>query len=233
MPIYKVPTKQIDEVSNMILTKLVSNFKMLDVKNLEFVLKVLRYNEKNEVDDLEPSKYLSYKLIIKGIEVSFKCPVFRITVADCKEKTAISTTTESTPTVMIRYLPSFLIPRKKYPTYVYLYAVQYYLMNDISMRKVALHVCAKFNLKSFSHSTISRILNKLSFSYEKLTNTFSEGLKSDVSLSFVVRKTWDEAKRLKMQFISRILSSILTTPEITADKLCIEYFSKNEGEFLF
>jgi hypothetical protein len=225
----------------MILTKLISNFKMLDVKSLEFVLRVLRGDIISEVEGLEPSKYLSYKLIINGVEVSVKCPVFKIKVTESKEKMEIpitsekitETSRETTTEAMIRYLPSFLIPRKKYPTYVYLYAVQYYLTNDISMRKVALHVCAKFNIKRFSHSTISRILNKLSSSYEKLTYTFSEGLKSDASLSVVVRKTWDDAKRLKMQYISRILSSILTTPEITADKLCIEYFSKNEGEFLF
>jgi hypothetical protein len=174
----------------------------------------------------------SYKIIIKGIEVSVKCPVFKINVTDSKEKAEL-TISETTTEKMIRYLPSFLIPRKKYPTYVYLYAIQYYLTNDISMRKVAERVCAKFNLKTFSHSTISRILNKLSSSYEKLTNTFSKGLKNNVSSSFVLRKIWDDAKLLKIQFISKILSDALFSPEIAADKLCIEYFSKNEGEFLF
>jgi hypothetical protein len=214
----------------MILTKVISNFKMLDVKTLEFVLKS---SENCEVDYLKPVKYLTYKLIIKGTEVSVKCPVFKIRETDSEEKTTASATSEATTAEMVRYLPSFLIPRKKYPTYVYLYAIQYYLTNDISMRKAAAHVCTKFNLKSFSHSTISRILNKLSSSYEKLTNTFSEGVKSNTTSCFVTRKKWDDAKRLKIHFISRILTDALLSPEITADKLCKEYFIKNDGEFLF
>ncbi|MCU0406155.1 MAG: hypothetical protein MUE64_04140 [Ignavibacteriaceae bacterium] len=199
---------------------------MLDVKSLEFVLR------NNEIDGLKPIKYLTYKLIIKGVEVSVKCPVFKIREDDSKEKSVFQSV-GAIKEKMLRYLPSFLIPRKKYPTYVYLYAIQYYLTNNISMRKTAEHVCSKFNLRTFSHSTISRILNKLCSSYEKLINTFTNAASNDFYVSLIIRRKWDNDRLLKIQFISSIFSSILKTPEITANKLCMDYFNQNEGEFLF
>lgn len=199
---------------------------MLSVKSLEFFL----LNDENyELDGVRASKYLAYKIIIKGRERIIKCPVFKIQERNCKEVSEGKLST--TPEKMIRCLPSFLIPRKKYPTYVYLYAIQYYLMNKISMRKVAEHVRSKFNLESFSHSTISRILKK--FSHEKLEDTFPEAFISNVSPCFVSRKKWNESKQFKMQLISKILSDVLCSPEIIADKLCMEYFNKNDGVFLF
>jgi len=64
--------------------------------------------------------------------------------------------------------PSIKLPYRKYPVYVYIYGAAMYLTSKISMREAALKVRQKFGLESFSHSTLSRILRKLSLNIREL-----------------------------------------------------------------
>ncbi|UWG97337.1 hypothetical protein LPY66_00415 [Dehalobacter sp. DCM] len=64
--------------------------------------------------------------------------------------------------------PSIKLPNRKYPVNVYLYGVALYLTSKISMREAALKIRQKFGLESFSHSTLSRTLRKLSLNIFEL-----------------------------------------------------------------
>jgi hypothetical protein len=57
-------------------------------------------------------------------------------------------------------MPAFKSPYRRYPTYVYIYAVVRHL-SGLGMRKTAKEVGKKFGILKFSHSTISRILKLL------------------------------------------------------------------------
>jgi hypothetical protein len=57
--------------------------------------------------------------------------------------------------------PSFKLPNRPYPIYVYLYAAAWYLSSSESMRTTAQKIIPTFGLETFSHTTISRFLSKL------------------------------------------------------------------------
>ncbi|MEW5954023.1 MAG: hypothetical protein AB1815_09905 [Bacillota bacterium] len=56
--------------------------------------------------------------------------------------------------------PSFKLPRRPYPVFVYLCAAALYLSSGESMRATAEKTSKTFGLGAFSHSTISRFLNQ-------------------------------------------------------------------------
>lgn len=57
--------------------------------------------------------------------------------------------------------PSFKLPNRPYPVFVYLNAVAWYLSSGESMRSTAQKVIHVFGLSTFSHSTLCRFLPKL------------------------------------------------------------------------
>ena len=59
-------------------------------------------------------------------------------------------------------LPEFLIPHRTYAVYVYAYAIAQYSTNPRkSQRTVAEETRIKFNLQTFSHTTLSRAMREL------------------------------------------------------------------------
>jgi hypothetical protein len=64
--------------------------------------------------------------------------------------------------------PYFLIPGRKYPIQVYLYAINLYITDPkASQRYVAEKTREKFGLGKFSHSTLSRTFKRLEESIKK------------------------------------------------------------------
>jgi hypothetical protein len=107
-------------------------------------------------ENLSRKKTASYKLFINNRELRLVCPLLK---------------NEQSKNVVI--WPSFKLPFRKYPVYVYLYAVALYLSSDLSMRNTASFVRNAFGLDKFSHSTISRALKKLSTIVDTLSDIIS------------------------------------------------------------
>jgi hypothetical protein len=69
-------------------------------------------------------------------------------------------------------IPSFLIPKRNYPIYVYIFAINLYSSNPkLGQRKVAKETRKEFNLKTFAHTTVGRAMKTLA---ETLTKTAVE-----------------------------------------------------------
>ena len=86
----------------------------------------------------------SYQLKFQHIEYTILCPEFR------------SDEEDSLPIVVI---PEFLIPRRPYPVYVYLYAIDLYSANPEKGQRWAADTTRKyFGLESFAHTTLGRAL---------------------------------------------------------------------------
>ena len=59
-------------------------------------------------------------------------------------------------------VPEFLIPNRPYPIYVYLYGILLYSLNpEMGQRKAAEKTRKRFDLKTFSHTTLGRAIKKL------------------------------------------------------------------------
>lgn len=197
------------------LTFLIPEIKLFDENNIEINIKA------NRADS--PKKYLRYKTNINGKEIIINCPVY------------IEIDRVSEILDFIRYIPALIVPRKKFPLHVYLYAVILYLTSKLSMRKVSEMVCSKFNLKSFSYSIISRLLKKLSLKHEEFKNIFKEEVSQnefEVYPELVVRKKWDDLKINIMKYLSILLSPILKSPESESISLAIKYSENSENFFL-
>ncbi|WP_066636794.1 hypothetical protein [Desulfolucanica intricata] len=119
-------------------------------------------------------KSLVYKLFINSHEKQLICPMLKFP----EKKNVV-------------LWPSIKLPYRKYPVYVYIYAAALYLTSKISMREAALKVRQKFRLESFSHSTLSRILRKLSLNiYELLSIAGLGSPPADSSPPLIERAHW-------------------------------------------
>lgn len=205
----------------MNLTKLISDFNMLNEKNFEYTLEITD-DEKSK--GFEHVSFKSYKLVNNGREFFVRCPIAKLLTQ------GINGENENK---YIKYIPSLLIPRKKFPANIYMYAVKYYLSTNYSMRKVSNHVCEKFNLKTFSHSTICRLLQKLSNTFVSLKDVFAIDLENVKPSKVYLWEKWDADKQEKMRFISKLLEGVLSSTAEIVDKLCVKYFKNTTGKFLF
>ncbi len=156
-------------------------------------------NLENEVlnklvsENLSRKKTASYKLFINNRELRLVCPLLK---------------NEQNKTVVI--WPSFKLPFRKYPVYVYLYAVALYLSSNLSMRNTASFVRNTFGLDKFSHSTISRALKKLSTIVDTLSDIISGYVNnSDEDKKLVERKNWDTERCKKYKQLLSILVPVL------------------------
>lgn len=71
----------------------------------------------------------------------------------------------SVPVVII---PEFIIPRRPYPVYVYLYGIDLYSNNpDMGQREAAETTRKRFGLSSFAHTTLGRALKAFVCNTEK------------------------------------------------------------------
>jgi hypothetical protein len=123
-------------------------------------------------------KSLSYRVAINNHEKCLICPMLKIPGQ-----------------VNVVLWPSFKLPFRKYPVHIYFYAVALYLTTHMSMRKTALKVCQKFGLENFSHSTLCRVLKKLSSIVEELLLILKSALPPpEASPSIVQRVRWDTVR---------------------------------------
>ena len=113
------------------------------------------------------------KYFANGKERQLNCPLLK---------------TQSNGNVVL--CPSIKIPSRKYPVYVYLYAVALYLSSKMSMRDVVSKVRMKFGLPSFSHSTLSRVLKKLMLNADEIENFLILERDSYSSSTAVVKRVW-------------------------------------------
>ena len=158
-------------------------------------------------------KKVSYKLFIDNRELQLLCPMLK--KATCEN------------TVL---WPSFKLPYRKYPVYIYLYSVALYLSKKMSMREVAVHVKNKFGLDKFSHSTISRTLKKLSSIVDSIMDIlpFNDQVITDLSPDPSVRKSWDNESKEKYSTLLSILLPVLDKERINeySSLLNYKYFKK-------
>jgi len=106
--------------------------------------------------------------------------------------------------------PSIKLPFRKYPVYVYVYAVALYLTSQMSMRETAIKVSQKFGLQSFSHSTISRTLKKLSIKVDDLLIILNSNLSPpDSSPALINRNHWTLDKILKYKNLVLLIYPVL------------------------
>ena len=72
-------------------------------------------------------------------------------------------------------VPDFLSPGRKYPCFVYFYAIILYSSKpSMSQRAVAEATREKFNLPTFSHSTVGRVFKAFEKSIKETENVLSE-----------------------------------------------------------
>jgi len=166
-------------------------------------------------------KTITYKLSVNNYERNLICPLIR---------------TESGNVTVI--WPAFKLPFRKYPAYVYLYAVILYLSSDLSMRKVCTKVRKTFGIDGFCHSTLSRTLKKLSLEAEKLedianpqSNTASNSIeanpRSERQNSFI-RKHFSATRNEAHQKLQIILTSILNLSQTIplSNQLNMRFYKK-------
>lgn len=106
--------------------------------------------------------------------------------------------------------PSFKLPRRPYPCFIYLYAVTRYLTTKMSMRLVAEEVRKKFGLATFSHSTISRALKKLIQQISIQPETLSAILFENAEIEPVRRPNRDDTFHRKACILLKALFPILS-----------------------
>lgn len=136
---------------------------------------------------------VSYKLFINNRELRLVCPILK-----------------NTNHKKVVLWPAIKLPFRKYPVYVYLYAVALYLSSGLSMRDTAAHVRKKFGLDKFSHSTVYRALKNLSEIADTLSNKITTSKQIvDKSLELVVRSRWDNVHLKKYSLLFPILLPVL------------------------
>jgi len=73
-------------------------------------------------------------------------------------------------------VPEFLIPGRRYPIYIYLFAIVTYCLNPrMGQREASKRTRERFDLKTFSHTTLGRALKRL----EKLIEDYKDESESE------------------------------------------------------
>jgi len=110
--------------------------------------------------------------------------------------------------------PSFKLPNRSYPVFVYLYAAALYLSSGESMRDTAERVIKFFGLETFSHTTISRFLRKIYLTLPGLIHYGAQVVSEwGAALSRVVRrKRWDGAQCEKAEQFCNLIDPVLRAP---------------------
>lgn len=174
------------------------------------------YIAKDIQDKLERNKIirrrsLAYKLSINNYQKQLICPLLQ-----CPSG------------VNVALWPSIKLPNRKYPVYVYVYAAALYLSSKMNMRDAASMTRQKFGLESFSHSTLSRILKKLSMNTVKLLSV----VRSDLSPPnpIVGRNHWSCTQ---LWGYKKLLSIIHPVLKNNGNEFCSTlnyiYFNKNNS----
>lgn len=170
--------------------------------------------EKLSYHQLARRRNITYKFFISNRELRLVCPLLK---------------TMANENVVL--WPSIKLPFRKYPVYVYFYAVALYLSSSLSMREVADRTRIQFGLDKFSHSTLSRTLKKLSGIVEELLNISTDILIEKTALNIktlFIRKHWSDLKKNKYATLLQIFQSVLDKDKINpfSSLLSLKYFNK-------
>jgi hypothetical protein len=165
--------------------------------------------EKLSSGGLKRRQTITYKLHINNRELQLECPLLKH------------------PQANIVLWPADKLPYRKYPVYVYLYAVALYLYSKMSMRSVAAKVRKYFGLATFSHSTLCRTLPKLTRIIPELS-LITDSIPVEKNLPCVVRKNWDPDRQEKYRQLLCILAPVLHKSKATdySNLLNYRYFNR-------
>lgn len=156
-----------------------------------------------------------YKININNKDYQLSCPLIN---------------TENCSKVVL--WPSVKLPFRKYPVYVYLYAVALYLSTNKSMRTVADEVKKLFGLEKFSHSTLSRTLKKLKMEVDTLQESL-QSVAETCACSIFRRKDWDDDQMHKNQQLVNLLMPILDTKKTIKYGCLMNYrYFNHTGRFI-
>jgi len=166
-----------------------------------------------QIIDLEKQYYAKgykryeriYKIKYQYREYSIICPEFR-------------SVNKSDETIVI--IPEFLIPRRPYPVYVYLYAIDMYSSNpELGHRTVSETTRKKFGLSHFAHTTLGRALKAFVRNIEESEKTSERSCNEKMSgnekegdvnnLSTVESDLLEDDSRIQRSFPTRRLTHVL------------------------
>lgn len=110
--------------------------------------------------------------------------------------------------------PSFKLPYRPYPIFVYLYAVALYLSSGESQRKAAEKTRKVFGMETFDHSTICRFLQKIYLAIPALVRYGAQIMSEWGALvaRAARRKHWDEERYEKADRLCSLIGHILRAP---------------------
>jgi len=151
-----------------------------------------------------------YLLIIHHRQLTIECPILRI---------------DDGSNQMI--WPSFKLPNRPYPVFVYLNAVAWYLSSGESMRSTAQKVIRFFGLSTFSHSTLCRFLPRL---YPLLPYLIKYGAQiikdwGATTSRVVPRKNWDKQQCALTEQLNKLLGAALRAPPEFGSWLAYHYWT--------
>ena len=107
----------------------------------------------NIINVLTPEEETDY--INAGYEIKER--IYKITIGHRQYEVICSEIWKKDESEHSLIIPAFLIPRRPYPIYVYIYAINLYSSDKKqSQRDVAEKTKKYFGLKTFSHTTIQR-----------------------------------------------------------------------------
>jgi len=155
-------------------------------------------------------KKKQYLLIIHHRQLTIECPILRRDDGSYQ---------------MI--WPSFKLPNRPYPVFVYLNAVAWYLSSGESMRSTAQKVIHFFGLSTFSHSTLCRFLPKL---YPILPYLIQYGVQiindwGATTSRVVPRKHWDKPQCEWAEQLNGLLEPALRAPPEFGSWLAYQYWT--------
>ena len=122
--------------------------------------------------------------------------------------------------------PSFKLPHRPYPVFVYLFAATLYLSSNYSLRLTAQKVIKTFGLATFSHTNICRLLIKL---YKALPYLIRYGAQITEAFGSIVsqvvkRKHWDEQKYKNAQQLNELICYAQQSPPEFGNWLANQYW---------
>lgn len=129
--------------------------------------------------------------------------------------------------------PSFLLPNRPYPGFVYLFALAIYLSSALSQRGAADKTRNFFGLATFSHSTICRFLPRffpiLPYLVQygaQILNDWGAGTSTAVP-----KKHWEKAQHEQAQKLFKYIEPALRSPPEFGDWLAYRHFEAT-GKFI-
>lgn len=167
-------------------------------------------SSKSELNPIKKSKTCrEYRITLNYKEITVCCPVFK----DVNKNSIV-------------YIPSYILPHRGYPVSVYLYAIALYLSSKLSMRATAAEVKRKFGLETFSHSTISRTLSRISENIHHITVVHNADFTHP---TLRTDRAWEEITRAKYLKVLIFLNTLLNENEFTnGSKVNYDYFRRTK-----